>query len=135
MPKTSMQITGIRGEELACEFLMQKGFTILGRNIHLGSYEIDIIAGDDSYILFVEVKTRIEYPDTNYGSAAGAVSMTKQRNLIAAAEVYIRKVLKNDTSDRQPRIDVIEVYLPMSNGKNESQLPKIRHIKNAVYRR
>lgn len=135
MPKTDMQITGMKGEDIACEFLTQKGYLITGRNIHLGNYEIDIIACDDSYILFVEVKTRIEYPGTDYGSAASAVSRTKQKNLVSAAEVYIRKMLKNDTSDLQPRIDVIEVYLPSSSDKNVNSLPKVRHIKNAVYRR
>jgi Predicted endonuclease distantly related to archaeal Holliday junction resolvase len=139
MPKTNAQITGAKGEDLACEFLIQKGFSIIDRNVHLGSYEIDIIAGDDTYILFVEVKTRIDYKSgTNYGSAASAVSKTKQKILVQAADIYMRKNMKDEAETKQPRIDVIEVYLPSYDApaqKADDAKIKIRHIKNAIYRR
>jgi len=146
MPKTTAQITGAKGEDLACDFLIQKGFSIIDRNVHLGSYEIDIIADDDTYILFVEVKTRIEYRSgTNFGSAASAVSKTKQKILIQAADIYMRKNFRDDIDAKQPRIDVIEVYLPSYDNPSHSDAEqktdgsgekiKIRHIKNAIYRR
>lgn len=133
--KTEAQITGAKGEEIACAFLTQKGLLIRARNFHIGSYEIDMIASDDTYLLFVEVKTRMEDHTARprgagYGSAATAVSYTKRRNMVQAAQAYIRRELRGDTGGLQPRIDVIEVYLPTRDG----EISKVHHIKNAVSR-
>jgi len=50
--------TGQAGEELACQFLLQRHYRILYRNIRCTYGEIDIVAYFDSIIHFVEVKTR-----------------------------------------------------------------------------
>lgn len=49
---------GRLGEESAASYLCGKGFHILGRNVHSGHLETDIIAANDQYIVFAEVKTR-----------------------------------------------------------------------------
>ena len=49
---------GIKGEEAATAFLKDKGYRILERNWRMHRHEIDIVAEDDEYIVFVEVKTR-----------------------------------------------------------------------------
>ena len=48
-------ITGTAGEIAACDFLVQNSYTILHRNYRVGHEEIDIIAENDKYIVFVEV--------------------------------------------------------------------------------
>ena len=43
---------------MAARFLRAQGYRILGRNVKLGKYEIDIIAQEGDTVAFVEVKTR-----------------------------------------------------------------------------
>jgi len=119
------------GESAAAEYLEAKGFKILGRNVYVGHCEIDVLAENDTHILFTEVKTRREFPDRPdcYGRPGTAVNAAKKANLIKAASLWIirnREIL----GGRQPRIDVIEVYLSPLDGS----LLSVCHIENAVRR-
>lgn len=49
---------GRRGEQLACEHLVRRGFQILERNYRTRWGELDIVAFDGATIVFCEVKTR-----------------------------------------------------------------------------
>ncbi len=124
---------GKKGEDSAASFLCGKGFTVIGRNVRCGHLETDIIAKNDTHIIFAEVKTRSEYPDTYhpYGRPARAVDQNKQKRLIFAARQYLRKKRK-ETEGLQPRIDVIEVYLKPD--CDIYKVLKIVHIENAVHR-
>jgi len=93
---------GKLGENLAVDFLIENGFNILERNWRNRFEEIDIIAIKDSFLVIVEVKMRT---NINYGSPEDAISLRKQRNLVSAAEAYIRE--KN--SDLETRFDVIAI--------------------------
>lgn len=77
---------GKRGEEIACEYLVKKGHSILARNWRSGHLELDIISLDKEGLHFVEVKSRVApvsaAPEENVG-------YTKQRKLIAAAKRYL----------------------------------------------
>ena len=58
MPAPSAHVRlGKAGERIAARYLRNLGYDILGRNIKLDSAEIDILARDGRYIVFVEVKT------------------------------------------------------------------------------
>ena len=52
------QTIGKWGEIAAGEYLLTKGYTILGNNVRTPHGEIDIIASIDGLIVFVEVKAR-----------------------------------------------------------------------------
>ncbi len=122
---------GNMGEESAASFLCGKGFAIIGRNIKLGHSEIDIVAKNESNIIFVEVKTRRTYPDIHhkFGRPASAVDFRKKLKLIEGAEKYIKK--HNDICQNlQPRIDVVEVYI--SPDAKKYKVLKIVHMPNAV---
>ncbi len=130
MPLTYRQMTGSVGEMLAADHLEQNGYKIVAKNVHLGKNEIDIIAEDNDFFVFVEVKTRTApYPEAgDLGSAARAVDSAKRKNTVKAARDY----LYAHHTDKQPRIDVIEVYL--ANPKEQLLTPKpikINHIRNA----
>ena len=119
------------GEESAALYLKSNGYSITGKNIHIGHDEIDIIAENEEYLVFVEVKTRRQYPDTvtEYGTPASAVDEKKQLSLVRAAERYSAEHL----TDKIPRIDVIEIYAdPVS---EQYKVLDIRHFENAVQRR
>lgn len=119
--------TGDIGEEVAVEFLKSKGYVILARNYYTSHAELDIVAAspEDNAVVFVEVKTRTEAVAEKYGRPASAVGRQKQKNLIFAAEGYIKKH-PDQCGGRKVRIDVIEVYLSREN------LPRVRHIRSAV---
>lgn len=95
---------GLAGEVLAARFLRDKGYTILSSNYRSRFGEIDIIAVDGRYIVFVEVKARSE------GSMIlprEAVTYDKQKKLLRTAALYMRAY----PSNLQPRFDVVEVWL------------------------
>ena len=93
---------GAAGEVLAARFLREKGYQVIGSNYRTRQGEIDIIACDKAYILFVEVKSREE------GSRfmpREAVTAEKQRRIVLTALRY----LQERPTTLQPRFDVIEI--------------------------
>lgn len=128
--QTDKQVLGRLGEDLAADFLEKNGYKVIGRNLHFSRNELDIVAEDESFVVFVEVKTRsCLYPESNgYGTPGRAVDHKKRGNTVKAVKDYL---LKNYVA-KQPRIDVIEVYLLES--QSEFKTPtvlKINHIRNA----
>lgn len=110
---------GQKGEDLAVEFLEKSGYKIRNRNWKSGKNEIDIIAENKYFIVFVEVKTRTD----NYQMhPVTAVTNDKQRTLIFAANSYIQIY----NIDKESRFDVVTV---ISNGNTFD----IDHIENAFY--
>ncbi|HQO49504.1 MAG TPA: YraN family protein [Bacteroidales bacterium] len=110
---------GKLGEELSVQHLRAKGYKILELNWHYGRGEIDIIAMDGDTLVVVEVKTRA---GTWYGEPEFAVTRSKQKALIRAAEGYI---VKNDLN-LDTRFDIISVVV----GPTER---KVEHIEDAFY--
>jgi putative endonuclease len=80
---------GKKGEELATQFLISIGYTILARNYRIGRAEIDVIAMKGDILFFIEIKTRSEMDFT----PQDILTASKQRMLTEAAEKY--KELKN----------------------------------------
>ena len=117
---------GALGEECAAAYLREHGYTILARNFYAAHEEIDMIARCDHYICFIEVKARSAAQAARYGRPAAAVTLTKQRHLIAAAEQYLRR----NPGAGQPRMDVIEVYLAP-----DGTAEKIVHMPGAFRKR
>ena len=131
MPSTEKQIIGKLGEDLAADFLISEGYSIVKRNVRVAKNEIDIIAENEDYFVIVEVKTRTcLYPESNaFGIPARAVDASKRKNTVAAAKGYLAT---NYINGKQPRIDVIEVYLLEQNDNLLNPKPiKINHIRNA----
>lgn len=112
---------GAAGEVLAARFLREKGYTILGSNVHSCFGEIDIIAADREYIAFVEVKTRSE--DALYAPRE-AVTEAKQRRIVRTAALYLQQ---HETA-LQPRFDVIEV---VTKAEAPMQVVEINHLMGA----
>ncbi len=110
---------GQKGEELALEHLKKSGYKILYLNWVWGKNEIDIIAENNEYIVFVEVKTR---KDDFHLHPVLAVSHQKQRAIIFAASGY----LKRFGIDKESRFDIITVI-------ETKDSFEIDHIENAFY--
>ncbi len=95
---------GKNGEILACQFLINKGHTILATNYRSGHKEIDIISLDGDILVFSEIKTRSNYA---FGFPEEAVRRRKQQLLIDAAEAY----LAEHSAYTQIRFDVISILI------------------------
>lgn len=108
---------GNQGEEIAVQYLTDKGYEILERNWRNIHKEIDIIAKDGKVLVIVEVKTR---QTDEYGNPDFAVTRRKQRMLIAAANAYISK----NNIDVETRFDIISIFF--RDGE-----PIIEHIEDA----
>jgi putative endonuclease len=114
--------TGRLGEQAAADFLCSKGYAVIEKNYHSRYGEIDIIARDSDYIVFVEVKTR---PLNSLLLPREAVDAKKQSRLIKTALIYLSS---HDIGSLQPRFDVIEVII---SSKKEFHVEKINQIENA----
>ena len=111
--------TGDFGENIAAAHLAQHGFKCLEFNFRTRFGEIDIIAQDERYLLFVEVKTRKVNARV---SGLEAVGYRKQERLRAAAEQYFM----DHGSKLQPRFDVISIETT-----KDGQVASIQWIENA----
>lgn len=122
------QNRGRLGEAVCCWHLKEEGYRILKRNWRVGHKEIDIIAEDDKYIVFVEVKTRTEdpYMISKYGTAASAVTADKLHKIRVAANAY----LAMEKPQKTPRVDVMEVFLLPTGDKQDFVPTRVHHMRN-----
>lgn len=99
---TARQELGRIGEDAAAAFLESCGYEILKRNVRRRDAEIDIIAGRQDVLAFVEVKTR---RSSLYGEPAEAVTRRKQQKIRGLA----MELLAGGMHAPIVRFDVIEV--------------------------
>ena len=81
--------SGNVAEDMATRFLQRRGLAILVRNYRTRLGEVDVIARDGEYLVFVEVRMRS--PGT-FGGALESITMRKQRRIIAAAKQYLMRL-------------------------------------------
>lgn len=79
---------GKLGEERTVQYLQQKGYKILQRNWYYEKSEIDIIACNEAWIAFVEVKTRTSQ---QWGNPEDFVTPAKMKRMVDAADFYIKQ--------------------------------------------
>jgi putative endonuclease len=96
-------VLGQQGEQVAAQFLIEAGLTVLGRNWRCADGEIDIIALDGRTLVICEVKTR---SDVRFGTPLEAVTRAKARRLRRLAVAWVRA---HGLVFDQIRIDVIGV--------------------------
>ena len=95
---------GTKYEQCAAKFLESKGYEILEKNFRCRFGEIDLIAKDKEYLVFVEVKYR---STMQKGMPQEAVNMKKQRVISKVAMYYC---MKHNCFDVIPsRFDVVAV--------------------------
>ncbi|TDT61593.1 YraN family protein [Fonticella tunisiensis] len=96
---------GSIGEDIARKYLIRNGYKILDKNYRTKFGEIDIIAKDGRYIVFIEVKSR---KGSKFGYPREAVDSFKQNRLKNLATLYIAN---KNLWDSMIRFDVVEVLL------------------------
>lgn len=107
MPKQREHINkrtlGSKYEQLAKNYLKQQGYTILCQNFYSRFGEIDMIARDGAYIVFIEVKYR---RTKRFGYPREAVTYYKKRHLLKTAEYFLLTHMGREVACR---FDVIEI--------------------------
>lgn len=110
---------GARGERAAARFLRRKGLRIIERNWRCNGGEVDLIARDGHWLVFVEVKTR----RGEFVRPEEQVHSFKETRLRHAADVYLARY----RGDPPPaRFDVVAVLWPEG-----ARHPEIRHEERA----
>lgn len=96
-------LVGKAGEDFVAQYLKSKGYIIIKRNWRDSRYgEIDIVAENRDFIVFVEVKTRQK---ESLVSGLEAVDFGKQQRTRNASQTFMRRLRTN----LPPRLDVAEV--------------------------
>tara|TARA_R100001143_G_C3361215_1_gene136171 strand:+ start:23269 stop:23643 length:375 start_codon:yes stop_codon:yes gene_type:complete len=122
MSKSNKKTTrerGLEGEDLACAYLEAKDWIVLDRNYFFQKAEVDIVATDRNYIIFIEVKMR---SDTYFGYPEEHVTPAKEKNIKKAAEAWIYE-RKMETA--VVRFDVISIV------QKGNESPDITHFEDA----
>ena len=114
----STKSTGDKGEQLAKEFLLDKGYEILEENYRYKRAEIDLICLNDNLLVFVEVKT---LSSSKFNMPEARVNTHKERMIIQAAENYIYSI----NWQKDIRFDILSIVL--------NQPPEFYHIEDAFY--
>ena len=121
---------GSFGENIACYYLKNKGYKILGKNYSrkwiLGPQkgEIDVVAEKDKIISFIEVKTITSAWRGDY-LPEDKVNFQKQKQLIKIAQDWLSE--KKIPLESKWQIDVLAIKIDLKTKK-----AKIRHIQNAI---
>jgi putative endonuclease len=112
---------GQRGENLAAEYLGRLGYRIYARNYRTKVGEIDMIAIDESILVFCEVKTR---NSTKFGQPFESVTQKKQTTIQKIAEYFIAVNSASLTGISEIRFDVVSILCT-------GDKVEIEHFKNA----
>lgn len=119
--KTDKQKIGDLGEDLAADYLQEKGYTIIERNFTHNQYELDMICLDKNELVVVEVKS---IRSKRYGSAEGRLSRKKQSSIITCSYAYLDR--RSRFAGMDMRFDLVCVDL--------TQYPaQINHYKAAFW--
>jgi len=133
MPETEKQRIGRIGEDTACRFLSNKGFSVIERNYRKKWGEIDIVASKKKRIHFVEVKTvtrekgssgPFPYKAGDFYRPEDNVHPWKLKRLARAIQTYL---LDRRLDDREWQLDVVVIFLD-----EKSSEARIRLIENIV---
>ena len=100
--------------------LTEAGYVVLAHDVRAGRWQIDVIAEEGGDLVFVEVKTRRQL---TFGTPAEAITPTKARHMILAAEFYLEE---QGLLDRPWRIDVVAIALL------PNQQPHIEIFRHAI---
>ena len=110
---------GHKGEQIAADFLKDKGYQILKQNYRFDKAEVDIFAEKDQTLVVVEVKSRTS-------SFLEDISQTINRGKIKRLTKAANQFIEENNIDFEVRFDVI-VILKKQNGF------EVEHLENAFH--
>jgi putative endonuclease len=96
---------GRRGEELAVAELARRGYNIRQRNWRCQAGEIDVVAEQAGWLVFVEVRTR---RGRELGPPEVSITPAKRARLIQVAQSYLAEL---ESPEMDWRIDVVAIEM------------------------
>lgn len=113
---------GKEGEEIARDFLINKGFKLIESNYSNNLGEIDLVMSDKDWLVFVEVKLKI---GDKYGTPEEMISTNKLRQIRRVAEAFL--ILKSPISKNfsKYRIDAVCIVL-----EEDRKVSRINYYEN-----
>ncbi len=117
--ETTSKLLGSLGENIAFSYLRQRGYQVLLRNFENPLGEIDLIAREGEFLVFIEVKTR---SSRWMGEPSEAITHQKRRQLVRVAQSYLKRYALTDIPCR---FDVVSILL------EPFGIPEIDLIQNA----
>ena len=112
--------TGIRGEDLAAEYLARAGLSVLERNYRCKAGEIDVVAEDSGELVFAEVRTR---SGTAFGTPEESITARKRRKMAECAFSYLAE---RGAHGRSWRVDLVAVEL------DRGHVVRVDHYKHVL---
>ena len=97
-------VLGKRGEKLAWDYLVERGYKILEKNYRCRIGEIDVVAKKGKRLAIIEIRTRTDH---RFGSPEESVTPLKQRKLMRLAQWY----LKEKKMDSPVSFDVLAITM------------------------
>lgn len=88
---------------MAARLLEAEGYTIIERNYRNPFGEIDIIAEEGGYLVFIEVKKR---NTAKFGDPLYSITESKKRHIIKSAQFYLKS---HKTNCKGARFDVVGI--------------------------
>src|SRR6187431_1800773 len=122
--RTDAQRLGDAAEALVAERLVAAGWTILGRDVHVGRYELDLVAvdpGPPPALVVIEVRWRAR---RDFGLAEETVDHRKRRRVRQAAFGLLER---EDLPPLPLRLDLVVVEPGERGGE-----PRVRHHRAAI---
>lgn len=104
------------------DYLVVRGFTILGRNVRLGALELDVVARQGPLVAVVEVRTRGK---TSYERPFESLSATKRARLRRAVARLWKDRLDGMKGAERIRIDVAAVTF-------EDGVTRVEYVEGAL---
>ena len=119
---------GALGERLAARHLERLGYEIVERNFRVDRGEIDLIAADERFIVFCEVKTRIAGSRSGPALPLDAIDWRKRRRLRLLAREWLRRRAPGTERPARPelRFDAIGIVLSPA-----GRLLSLEHVEGA----
>ncbi|HEX7506305.1 MAG TPA: YraN family protein [Polyangia bacterium] len=114
------QALGMRAEQLAANYLEQRGYAVLARNWRRPEGELDLVVSGEGLCVFVEVRSRT---GTDRGHALETVDARKRARVLRAARLYIE--------EERPRVAVFRFDVVGVTFALDESPPELVHIEDA----
>lgn len=108
---------GKKGEKLAAEFLLKKGYKIVAQNFRYQKAEVDIIARKKNILAVIEVKTR---STPHFGDPQNFIKQKQINLLVKAIDFFVNE----HQLDVEVRFDIVAII------QNKAGT-KLEHIEDA----
>src|SRR5215208_2588008 len=120
---------GAKGERLAAQHLEARGYEVVARNFRTRFGELDLVARDERFLVFCEVKTRIvrgvRGPPNPLGPLA-SIGSRKQRQVRAIAREWLAQGHLDGARPPEIRFDAIGISFDAS-----GRLLALEHLESA----